>query len=632
MNVRAEASCWALAVAALAMAGCSCAEPAGDLDAGEHDGAATDGGRMDASLDGTVTPDGGAIDGAAIDGSDAALSDDGGSATDGGPPCPRGYDFCGGACLFTAADPANCGGCGTTCGAGEACVSSGCTSTCPSPLTLCGDHCVDVRSDSAHCGACDSPCDPGDGCSDETCVPSIPIGPGPTACADGRPLDIWTPEGDRCSGSIATVSFTHALCSCHDIGGLSAPALFDGFDSTVAPYAPGGPGGSVGADGTIASSSRFTATGDVRVAGATGFHAGSGHYAITRALRVAASFDGRGNTAVEHDGYIVGPFVAGGATFGDDLHTPSCAAVPAAVVAGACIEEPVSVPPPCACEPADILPIGAIIDHYADPLANDDALVGLDPDELATPAGAVRLDLPCGHYYLSSLHASRPVTIAVHGNAALFIGGDIVVSAALLIAVDAGSTLDVFVGGRLTDSGSLAIGSPAYPAATRFYVDGPCHHEGATCADGAECCGGSCTGAVCDADPTRAPMPAVLLSVPSDMNGLFYAANGPVQISAALEMYGAIFAYSYDASSDTTIHYDVQATRAGEDCPPPPGPMPDGGVADGSVADGGVGCGSCRDCDNQACIDGVCGDCRTDSDCCSPLYCEGGRCVSGGPF
>ncbi len=366
----------------------------------------------------------------------------------------------------------------------------------------------------------------------------------------------------------------------------------------------------------------------MRIAGESGFRAGSGRYAIGRALRVAASFDGSGNTAVEHDGYLVGPIAARGATFGGELHTPSCASVPAAVVAAACVEEPVSVPPPCACEPADILPIGAIVDHYADPLANDDALVGLDPDELAAPGGPVRLDLPCGHYYLSSIGASRPVTVAVHGNAALFVGRDIVVSAALLFAVDPGATLDVFVRGRLTDSGSLAIGSPAYPAATRFYIDGPCHHAGAACADGAECCGGSCAASICGADPVPPPVPAVRLSVPSDLNGLFYAPNGPVEISARLEMYGAIFAYSYDASSDTTIHYDVQATRVGEDCPPPPpGLMPDGGVVDG-----GAGCGSCRDCDNQACIDGECGDCRTDSDCCSPLYCEGGRCVSGGPF
>ncbi|MEQ8454328.1 MAG: hypothetical protein RLO52_04560 [Sandaracinaceae bacterium] len=604
--------CFALA------AGCSCSDVVGEVD-----DAATP--RPDAGVDGmdAARP----FDGSPTD-ADVTPTDGGADArvTDAGPACRRGFSLCDGACIFTAADPRNCGGCGAACAAGEACVSSGCTDTCPPPLTLCGDRCVDLRSDSAHCDACDSPCASGTGCSDGRCVDVIPVGPGPTDCADGRPLELFTPDGARCSGRIAALSFTHALCACHDVGGLSAPALFDAFDSTRGPYVPGLPGGSVGANGTVGSSSRFTATGDLRVAGASGFQAGSGRYAITQALRVASAFEGRGNTVVDGDGYIGGPFDRGGATFGGDLYTPSCAAVPADVVAASCIEGPVSVPPPCACAPADILPIGAMIDHYADPAANDDALIGLDPDALAAPAGPVRLDLPCGRYYLSAIRASRPVTIAVHGNAALFIGGDVDVSAALLLAVDPGATLDVFVGGQLTDSGSLSIGSPAYPAATRFYVDGPCHHEGAACVDGAECCGGTCSGGVCGPDPARPPDPAVRLSVRADMNGLFYAPNGPVEVSAPLEMYGAIFAYSYDASSDTTIHYDLQATRLADDCPTTPGPSPDAGVPDGG---GPGGCGSCRDCDNQACIDGACGDCRNDADCCSPLYCVRGRCVSG---
>ncbi len=28
----------------------------------------------------------------------------------------------------------------------------------------------------------------------------------------------------------------------------------------------------------------------------------------------------------------------------------------------------------------------------------------------------------------------------------------------------------------------------------------------------------------------------------------------------------------------------------------------------------------------QACVDGTCGDCRTDADCCAPLICNAGRC------
>ena len=40
--------------------------------------------------------------------------------------CPGGGDLCGTACVDTASDAANCGGCGAACGAGEGCVSGVC--------------------------------------------------------------------------------------------------------------------------------------------------------------------------------------------------------------------------------------------------------------------------------------------------------------------------------------------------------------------------------------------------------------------------------------------------------------------------------------------------------------------------
>jgi cysteine-rich repeat protein len=45
---------------------------------------------------------------------------------------------------------------------------------------------------------------------------------------------------------------------------------------------------------------------------------------------------------------------------------------------------------------------------------------------------------------------------------------------------------------------------------------------------------------------------------------------------------------------------------------------------------GCVECNDCRDCGGQACSDGQCGSCSTDSDCCTPLVCDvdSGMCVS----
>jgi hypothetical protein len=120
----------------------------------------------------------------------------------------------------------------------------------------------------------------------------------------------------------------------------------------------------------------------------------------------------------------------------------------------------------------------------------------------------------------------------------------------------------------------------------------------------------------------------VTVSVPSNLDGLFYAPNGLFNVSAPLTMYGAIFAGSYQASQVTNIHYDLAAATVGDSCPPPPTMTPDAGTDVTTPPDGGrPGCTSCRDCGNQACIGGTCGDCTTDSQCCSPLYCVMGRCI-----
>lgn len=39
------------------------------------------------------------------------------------------------------------------------------------------------------------------------------------------------------------------------------------------------------------------------------------------------------------------------------------------------------------------------------------------------------------------------------------------------------------------------------------------------------------------------------------------------------------------------------------------------------------GCTSCRDCNNQACVNGACGACTTSADCCAPLQCFFGTCT-----
>jgi hypothetical protein len=113
----------------------------------------------------------------------------------------------------------------------------------------------------------------------------------------------------------------------------------------------------------------------------------------------------------------------------------------------------------------------------------------------------------------------------------------------------------------------------------------------------------------------------------SDLNGLFYSANGAFWTSSDLTMYGAVFAGDYHSTSNTHIHYDGAATTLADECPKPPPPGSDGGSSGSSGGPPG-GCGSCRDCNNQACIGGACGACTDSSQCCSPLRCVGGSCIS----
>jgi hypothetical protein len=271
--------------------------------------------------------------------------------------------------------------------------------------------------------------------------------------------------------------------------------------------------------------------------------------------------------------------------------------------------------------------VAAIVEHYAMPANNDNAAIALNAAVFSAPGAPARLDLPCGYYYLDSLAATGALTIAVHGRTAVFIGGNIEGGSPITLALDAGATLDVFVGGTVRAGALLTVGSPAYPRQSRVYVGGVCGAGGAACGSNSDCCSLGCGGAgTCDA--AEGPAWSVFLTSPSQLAGLFYAAEGAFVSTSDLEMYGAIFAGTYHATSLSEIHYDRAAVELGMDCPgDDPGPTPDGGVPDAGRIDGGTpGCSSCRDCANQACIDGVCGDCRTSADCCAPLFCASGRC------
>src|SRR5262249_46448921 len=131
--------------------------------------------------------------------------------------CAAPFGVCGNACVDLSRDARNCGGCGTTCRADEACVDGSCRQagggsssgnstetqsarTCPPGQTFCDDsqECRNLSSDAGSCGACGVRC-PSLVCRDGRCLSdeeadSGPCAPGETFCdlEDGYCADLQT--------------------------------------------------------------------------------------------------------------------------------------------------------------------------------------------------------------------------------------------------------------------------------------------------------------------------------------------------------------------------------------------------------------------------------------------------------
>jgi hypothetical protein len=300
-----------------------------------------------------------------------------------------------------------------------------------------------------------------------------------------------------------------------------------------------------------------------------------------------------------------------------ELHVPTGSVVSADVSYASLVNEPVTVAPPCDCEQNQLLPVAAIVAARAN--NNDNALIGLDASALDNPGAPKRLDLECGVYYFDEIRGSNAITVVAHGPVAIYVGGEISLSAPMTFTLTSGGELDLFVAGRISNSQRLSFGSPAYPARMRVY-----------------------SGSVQD---------ALSLSSDLDVGAFLWAGHGRITTSGDIEAYGGIFTGDFAASGELLMHYDGAVLNAGRDCPDdipvPPGadagPPVDGGspAVDAGVTPVDAGmtpvdaggpppagqCETCVDCGNQACNDGVCGECATSADCCAPLLCIVGQCL-----
>jgi hypothetical protein len=121
---------------------------------------------------------------------------------------------CGGKCLETQSDPANCGQCGVACPANQVCSKGACGKGCAAGLTKCDAACVDITGSQANCGTCGKACP-----ADQTCWQSACICPaGQGACGDnGACVDVQASETNcgKCGTKCATgAACTAGVCAC----------------------------------------------------------------------------------------------------------------------------------------------------------------------------------------------------------------------------------------------------------------------------------------------------------------------------------------------------------------------------------------------------------------------------------
>ncbi len=442
--------------------------------------------------------------------------------------------------------------------------------------------------------ACSCGDDSTDGATDVTDAPEIDMSiPLDAASVDASPDDGGESMGDfcdgegpliivgddsstetDCAGRIAERSFRYALCTCEGLV-TSHELRTDSFDSDMGPYMPpGGDGGSVGTNGGGNATAPWDIGGSLWSAGRTGWTV-SDELRIGSELHLAGRLAGN-DVAVDADAWVGGGVDLDSLTVGGVLTVPDGDAVVVdSLTTGGEATGPVTVAEPCACGEDAIVDVASFVAGYA--TTNDNDAIALAPDALANVSTETTLELPCGRFYLDSVAATAPLTIRVSGRVALFIGGTVTANDTFEVIPEGDAEVDVFVAGDVTGAGEFSVGTADAPARARLYV------------------GGNGT---------------VNLSASTTFAGNLYAPRAELVTAGDVEIFGAAFVRRLSAAGSIDIHYDTAILEAGDDCDIP------------------TTCSMCGDCPSvQACVDGVCADCRTSADCCSPLICREGRCV-----
>lgn len=359
-------------------------------------------------------------------------------------------------------------------------------------------------------------------------LPCATCGPARGAYCGGSGPPPLTLDG-ACGGAAAARRFQHALCACEGLGGAQ-PLRSDSFDSGSG---AAGRRGAVATNGKLDSAAAFEVGGELIVAGAEGARTATRLTAAALSCAGPLGGDGAaveidGDAAVGGDVRLASLRVAGALT----LAPASQLAVSGAQAIGDLRRGAVSVAPPCACAGADLIDVAGLIEAARQAGGNDDAELGLGPDDLADFGPTRTLELACGRYYLRRVQGGA-LTLRATGRVALYIAEGVTLAGPLRVEVGAGAELDLLVGGALNLAGTLTVDSAGAPSRTRLYA--------------------GAAGALAISGGARVEM-------------LLYAPLQDLAVSGAAELSGALLVRRVQHTGPLALRRDEAAARLGDRC------------------------------------------------------------------
>ncbi len=382
------------------------------------------------------------------------------------------------------------------------------------------------------------------------------------SCSDAGPPSTGLDGGSSCGATLAASTFQYAICSC---GSLQSTGVLttDGYDSTQ-----GGPTGALGANVGFNASAAWSSAPSL---GGNLFSPGG----------ISAPKGG----LVRGDLHLGGAVQGGGQTFTVDGNAFVEATLPSSVKVLGTTSHVSSVASPCNCNSP--LPIASLVSAHAAPNSEDSA-IGLS----ASAAGGgnpSQIDLPCGDFYLTVISPSKALTIAAHGHTELYIAGAVSTSNALTFSIDPGASLDLFVAGGFSATGTLHLGSTSSPSSCRAYVAGS------------------------------------QFQVPSSASIAcnIYAPSASIALPSTVA-YGAIYANGVTASGSATLHYDTSIQ--GGSC----APTCTAASCDDENPCTSDSCNSNGTCSHTNAANGT--SCPTGANLCDQSYtCQSGVCTGSNP-